>query len=79
VEGDALIQAPWPLAEEEFKNPLAVLEMSLVMDIIRSIRNLRSEMQIPPRQRIEAHIKVTEEAGLGILQQGQEYIKNWRG
>jgi valyl-tRNA synthetase len=78
-KGDALIQAPWPLAEEEFKNPLAVKEMSLVMDIIRSIRNLRSEMQIAPRQRIEVHIKVTEEAGLGILQQGQEYIKKLAG
>lgn len=77
--GDALIQAAWPLTKEEFKNPSAVKEMSLVMDIIRSIRNLRSEMQIAPRQRIEIHIKVTEEEGLGSLQQGQEYIRKLAG
>ncbi len=79
TEGEALIRADWPQAEEEFKNRAAALEMSFVQDVIRSIRNLRSEMQIPPRKRIEAHVKVTEDTHLGMLQQGREYINNLAG
>ncbi len=79
-KGEALIKADWPLAEEDFKNTAAVLEMSFVMDVIYSIRNLRGEMGIPPKQRVEVHIKVTGKADrLDALQQGQDYIKGLAG
>jgi valyl-tRNA synthetase len=52
---EALIVARWPepTAQEAWESK-AIDEFSLVMELIRSIRNLRSEKSVPPGKRIPA-------------------------
>jgi len=58
----ALIAAPWPAPRpEEAWEAGKVADFNLVQDIIRSLRNLRSEKKVPPGRRIPA-IFVSESA-----------------
>lgn len=51
----ALIVAPWPEPlEEEGWEEKSIADFSLIQEIVRSIRNLRSEKNVKPAQRIPA-------------------------
>ena len=52
---DSLIIAPYPVSAG-FIDDEAEREMSLVIEIVRSIRNARAESKIDPAKRIEAHV-----------------------
>jgi len=53
--GEALIMASWPVPQpEEDWEAQAVSGFSLVMDIVRAIRNLRAEKQVKPGHKIPA-------------------------
>jgi valyl-tRNA synthetase len=53
----ALIQAHWPepIPEETWEGP-AITDFSLVMELVRAIRNLRAEKNVTPGRRIEAFL-----------------------
>jgi valyl-tRNA synthetase len=57
-----LIVAPWPAAGQ--RDEAAEADMTLVMDIIRAIRNVRSEYNVPPSQAIAATISAGERHAL---------------
>ena len=40
--------APWPKRRPELEDPDSEAQMALLMDVIRSIRNLRGELGLPP-------------------------------
>jgi len=54
---EALIIARWPEAriQEGWENE-AIAQFSLVQDVVRSIRNLRSEKKVPPAKKISVSI-----------------------
>ncbi|MFQ5813685.1 MAG: class I tRNA ligase family protein, partial [Anaerolineae bacterium] len=58
-EGEALIVAPWPEAGP--MDGAAEAEMSLIMEIVRAIRNARAEYKVEPGRRIEAIIATGED------------------
>ncbi|HUE75314.1 MAG TPA: valine--tRNA ligase [Chloroflexota bacterium] len=51
-EGESLMVAPWPEAGE--RDPEAEREMGLLMDIVRALRNARTEYKVEPGRKIEA-------------------------
>jgi valyl-tRNA synthetase len=53
---EALIIAPWPQPDESWLDPQAEENMGLIMELIRSIRNARSEYKVEPGRRIPAII-----------------------
>ncbi len=53
---EALIIAPWPEVDESLIDPQAEEDMGLIMELIRSIRNARSEYRVEPGRRIPAII-----------------------
>ncbi len=62
---DALIIAKWPEAVEKKADEKAITDFSLIQDIIRTIRNLRSEKQVKPGQKLPARMAASAEtAGL---------------
>jgi valyl-tRNA synthetase len=65
---EALIVARWPepTAQEAWESK-AIDEFALIMELIRSIRNLRSEQNVPPGKRIPA-LLVTPKTHLSSLQ-----------
>ncbi len=56
TDTDALIVAPWPQADKKFFDARAEKEFGMVMDIIRAIRNARTEFNVEPGKRIPAII-----------------------
>jgi valyl-tRNA synthetase len=55
-EGEALIIAGWPEANPAFFDEQAESDMGLLMELIRGIRNLRTEYDVPPSRKITAQI-----------------------
>ena len=55
-QGEALIIAPWPMEESAFLDDEAEAQMALLMDLIRGIRNVRSEYNVEAGRRITATV-----------------------
>ncbi len=73
-EGPSITIASWPVYREDLIDVASAKEMSLVMDVIRVVRNIRSEVNVPMSRKIEIIIKPTSAANLEILQKNKAYI-----
>ena len=62
TEGSVMV-APWPTPEDRMDDPLAEDAMAVLMDTVRAIRNIRSEMNVPPHKRIEVIIVADSTTG----------------
>ncbi len=69
-EGQTLMLARWPEADRAYLDEEAETQMALLMDLIRGIRNIRAEYEVPPSRRIAAQIAAGERAEM-LGQQGQ--------
>jgi len=71
-EGDTLMRSPWPVYDAALAFPAQEKEMERIMEAIRSIRNRRAEMNVPPSRKAEVYIESafidTFEAGAPFLQ-----------
>ena len=61
--GEALMMARWPESDDTLLDDEAEERMALMMDLTRSIRNLRAEYNVTPGKRIPALIAVGDGAG----------------
>ena len=73
VEGSIMV-AQWPEPDSISINDKAEKKMELVMDVIRSIRNIRNEMKVNPGKEITAILTSDVAEKLEILEEGQDYI-----
>ncbi|MEO1288457.1 MAG: valine--tRNA ligase, partial [Chloroflexota bacterium] len=55
-EGDALIIAKWPESDEAYIDETAEAHMTILMDMVRAIRETRTEYKVDPSNRITALI-----------------------
>jgi valyl-tRNA synthetase len=76
-EGETIMLAAWPKFDESIQAPDAVKEMGLLMDIIRSVRNIRAEVNVPMSKKIELMIKPSDESSAKILNHNKEYIQRF--
>ncbi|WP_010270869.1 valine--tRNA ligase [Paenibacillus senegalensis] len=76
-QGETITLAPWPKVEPKWEGGAAVKEMELLMGIIRSVRNIRAEVNVPMSKKIELLIKPANEEAAEILQRNEEYIKRF--
>lgn len=56
-EGETITLADWPRANTAFERPTINKEMSVIRDIIRSVRNIRAEVDVPLGKPIDILIK----------------------
>ena len=62
---DALIVASWPMPRtEEDWEAQRVVDFTLVQEVVRSIRNLRAEKNVPPGRLLPATVAAGEQMGL---------------
>lgn len=64
--GPSITVAEWPEADEAFQAPDAVRKMQILIDVIRSVRNIRSEMEVPPKKQVSLLIRTEPEAYAAI-------------
>jgi len=76
----SIMKAAFPSDASEFKemalDPAAVTEMSLIMAVINSIRNIRGEMNISPSRVLSVLIQSLDDPTKNILTENQEFIIN---
>jgi len=78
-QGVDLITASWPQAETALYNPEAETEMEFRMQLIKTVRNLRSEISLPPQKQVEIFYETNSEKELAAVNSGQEMIRKLAG
>ncbi|RXZ84544.1 valine--tRNA ligase [Paenibacillaceae bacterium] len=78
-DGETITLAAWPEFDTALESPEAVQEMTLLMDLIRAVRNIRAEVNVPMSKKIELLIKPSSEAFKAILTRNEEYIRRFCG
>lgn len=56
VDGDALIIADWPQADTAYINEQAEVQMNLIIELVRGIRNTRDEYNVEPKHKLSAWV-----------------------
>ncbi|MBW4084730.1 valine--tRNA ligase [Paenibacillus sp. S150] len=73
-EGETITLAGWPVYEAALEQPQAVAEMNLLMDVIRAVRNVRAEVNVPMSKKVELIIKAANKETLSIISRNNNYI-----
>lgn len=68
--GKSIMKAPWPAVAPELRDVQAESGMEVLMEIIRCIRHLRSEMNVSPGKRAQAILLIPGE-------ELRNFIKKW--
>jgi valyl-tRNA synthetase len=71
-EGEAIVVSKWPVFEAAHEFPQAAVEMRRIMDVVRAVRNRRSEMNVPPSRK--THLYIASAAG-DTFREGAAIIK----
>jgi valyl-tRNA synthetase len=70
----SIMLANYPLRRSEWEFSEGAASMELVMEVIRGIRNIRGEMNVPPSKEIAAMLDCRSDASLHLLKQSESYI-----
>jgi len=73
---DSIMQTEYPTAAFRAVDGAAVERMELLMEVIRAIRNIRGELDLPPGKRIAVSLDCRSEASVTAIQAGETYIKS---
>ncbi|UOR12156.1 valine--tRNA ligase [Halobacillus amylolyticus] len=76
-EGESITQAAWPQVREEFHNETAVQEMERLVSIIRSVRNIRAEVDTPMSKEIQLMIQAKDETVVAELEKNRSYLERF--
>jgi valyl-tRNA synthetase len=72
----SIMSAPFSSVATLPVDPQGAARMELVMDVIKGIRNIRGEMNVPPGKRIAAVLECKTEDAADVLAAGEGYIKS---
>ncbi len=74
TKGKTIMLSSWP-GVSGYRNEQAEKEMALIMEVIRSVRNIRSEMNVAPGRRADIILVAPEEETMAVLQKGLDDIR----
>ncbi|MBE3586216.1 valine--tRNA ligase [Desulfofundulus thermocisternus] len=73
--GETIMYAPWPAFQPELRDEEAEAEMAVLMEIIRAVRHLRSEMNVPPGKTADVILVTAGDPVGDLLQRHSAYIQ----
>jgi valyl-tRNA synthetase len=76
---DSILLADYPERSEAVSDDTSLKEMELIMGVVTGIRNIRGEMDIPPKKRVSVAIDVQEPWEQEVLKRGLNYIQTLAG
>ncbi|MDN4526225.1 valine--tRNA ligase [Fictibacillus fluitans] len=76
-KGESITVAEWPQKREDLHFPEAAQDMNLVTEMIRTVRNIRSEMNVAPSKPIELQINAKSEEVLQALEVNRAYLEKF--
>jgi len=74
-QGETIMKTPWPEPEESLRDPVAESGMADLMEITRSIRRLRSEMNVPPGKKAAVILLAPGEHERDFLDSWSSYLE----
>lgn len=77
VEGESITVAQWPTVHPELSDEEAAREMKLLVDIIRSVRNIRAEVNTPMSKKVDLMINAKDEVIKAQLEKNTSYIERF--
>lgn len=76
-QGRSLTVAPYPKAHEQWQDQPAVDAMTVLIDVIRGVRNIRAEANAPLSKPVEILIRTKNDATKTILTNNQEFLRRF--
>ncbi|MCA0986235.1 valine--tRNA ligase [Guptibacillus algicola] len=76
-KGESITVASWPEKQDALHFPDAASDMALLTEIIRSVRNIRAEMNVAPSKPIELQVKPKTSEAQAQLEQNKQYIERF--
>ncbi|MHA6252111.1 valine--tRNA ligase [Oceanobacillus sp. CAU 1775] len=75
--GESITIASWPEVNKDFQDEKAVKEMSRLVSIIKSVRNIRAEVDTPMSKKINMFIEAENEDIVSELDGNREYLERF--
>lgn len=76
---ESIMISRWPEFSEELQEPEAEGKMAVIMDAIRSIRNIRAEMNVPPSRRAKVIFVAEGQREREIIEEGSGFFEKLAG
>ncbi|MEH6954011.1 valine--tRNA ligase [Neobacillus drentensis] len=76
-QGESITTAKWPEVNPALSNDQAAQEMKLLVEMIRSVRNIRAEVNTPMSKKIKMLVKAKDETILKSLENNRSYIERF--
>ncbi len=73
-EAESIMIAPFPTVEPHYQDPEAEQKMGLLMGVIAKVRNIRSEVNLPPATKIELLLRTQNPEVESLLHQYRSYL-----
>jgi valyl-tRNA synthetase len=74
--GKSIMASEWPKANKALNFEQEEKNVAVIMDIIRGIRNIRGEMNVPPGKKAAVIIRTATIESKTIIGEGEQYIKS---
>ncbi len=78
VQGESIMMQPWPEIPA-YRDAVAEGNMTLLMDSVKAIRNIRAEMKVSPGQKVEIIMLASDENQRAVLETGKADILKLAG
>lgn len=75
-KGPTIMRALWPVSLDTYLDREAEYSMEILMEVVRTVRHIRSEMNVPPGKKADILIDVFDDKNLELLDQWSGYIEN---
>ncbi len=76
-EGESITVAAWPTVRADLHFADEADNMKLLMDIIRSVRNIRAEVNTPMSKKVPLFISAKDAATVAVLEANQGYLEKF--
>ena len=76
-EGESITVAAWPTVNPAFDFKAESTDMQLLMDIIRSVRNIRAEVNTPMSKKVAMTISAKDASIAAVLEANKGYIEKF--
>lgn len=74
-KGDSIIVASWPVEQTTLTDKKAELNMEIVMETIKAIRNMRAEVNVAPGRKSEAILQLASAELVQLFELNASYVK----
>ncbi len=74
-EGNSIMTAPYPVSNKDTIFTEAESHMNILMAVINGVRNIRGEMNLSPKQKLNVTVQSEDTEKITIIESSKRYIK----